>query len=139
MNSLHVTEFRGRALVPLLCCLILGCGSLSKPYPEKNLHVLSVGEPPTAVQSQAAGVLRIEAMRIAKPFDATTFVYKVGRSEFTTDYYAGFLSTPDRILGAELDSWLAHSGLYSSVITGNSSANYRWVLESNILSLYGDY
>jgi uncharacterized lipoprotein YmbA len=116
-----------------------GCSGLSKPYPEKSLHAISVGDPPASPKAATQDVLRVERMNVAKPFDGTPFVYKVGRSQFTTDYYAGFVSSPDINLGGELSSWLSRAGLYSSVISGSSVADYRWSLESNITELYGDY
>ena len=78
-------------------------------------------------------------MRIAKPFDATGFVYKVAESRFTTDYYNGFIAEPDRLLTGELVNWLAASGEFGSVVEESSAADYRLTLESNVTELYGDY
>lgn len=126
------------ALLSLMLLAAVGC-SLSKPYPDKSLHAISVHDSPAKVKLPTKAVLRIEAVHVAKPFDDSTFVYKVGQSEFRSDYYAGFITTPEALLGAELTSFLSRSGLYTSVVEGSSIADARWMLESNVTALYGDY
>jgi uncharacterized lipoprotein YmbA len=116
-----------------------GCGSLSKPYPNKSLYGISAGDPPQSSQPPKPEVLMVQRTRVAQPYADATFVYKTGPSEFKMDYYNGFAATPDRLFGGELASWLSRSGLYSSVITSGSVADYQWSLESNITELYGDY
>jgi cholesterol transport system auxiliary component len=38
-----------------------------------------------------------------------------------------------------LEAWLNESGLFSAVVEPGSSAEYRYILEGQILELYGDY
>ena len=134
--------------IPTACCAIAmvaslllcgGCGSLSKPYPEKSLYAIDLGELPAPEKSQETRVLRVDDVHVAKPFDGLAFVYQVSNSQFTTDYYNGFITSPDRIFSGALVDWLARSGLYSSVINGDSSADYQLTLETNVTQLYGDY
>jgi len=127
-------------LIPLaLLGVIAGCGSLEKPYPQKDLFAISVNETPAASTAKPMGVLKTGLVYVAPPYDGTMFVYKVGPSKFTTDYYSGFISPPDRMLGGSLNAWLDKSGLFTSVIPGQSGADFKWVLESNVTALYGDY
>jgi ABC-type uncharacterized transport system auxiliary subunit len=84
-------------------------------------------------------VLRVETIRVARPFDSTTFVYKIGSSEYTHDYYNGFIVSPERIIASQLTDWLASSRIFASVIDGGSAADYQLSLESNVTALYGDY
>ena len=81
----------------------------------------------------------VKRMRVNRQYADANFVYKTGSSQFKTDYYAGFIATPDHVFGGELAKWLSQSALYSSVITAGSAADYQWSLESNISELYGDY
>jgi uncharacterized lipoprotein YmbA len=126
-------------MMALLLTWGAGCGSLSKPYPNKSLYGISAGDPPQSTQPPRPEVLMVQRVRVAEPYANATFVYQTGPSQFKMDYYNGFIATPDQLFGGELASWLARSGLYSSVITSGSMAAYQWSLESNMTELYGDY
>lgn len=126
-------------LLLALMLSVVGCGGLSKPYPDKSLHAIHVGEPPASSAVRSPLVLRIATVRVAMPFDASTFVYKTGNSKFTTDYYSGFVAPPGRLLTGELSAWLSKSGPFTCVIDGASTADYHLTLESNVTALYGDY
>src|SRR4051812_8795799 len=138
-----------RVPLPLVVCFagILGCSSFSKPYPDKSLHTIDLSlssQPKTASLTAAnltstAAVLRVDSVRISEPFDGNSFVYRTGPSKFTNDYYNGFIAAPTRILTADLTEWLAESGMFASVVSGKSAAEYQYSLESNFTSLYGDY
>ncbi|HSZ56796.1 MAG TPA: ABC-type transport auxiliary lipoprotein family protein [Tepidisphaeraceae bacterium] len=117
----------------------VGCGSLSKPFPNKSLYGISAGDPPEAAKAARPEALMVERTRVAQPYADASFVYKTGPSQFKMDYYNGFAATPDHLFGGELANWLSRSGLYSSVVTAGSVVDYRWSLESNITELYGDY
>jgi cholesterol transport system auxiliary component len=144
----------GRLTVTGLAAALLsgGCSSFNRPYPDKALFALDLGPPPHAATwstGAAAGdtlparapapTLRVRSVRIAQPFDTTTFVYKVGASRFTTDYYNGFIAEPDRLLTGQLLRWLTASGEFSAVVPESSTADYRMTLETQISALYGDY
>lgn len=130
-----------RRLVPLLALMLSagGCGALSKPYPDKSLHALDVGQPPASSAPRIPLTLRLQTVRVAMPFDASTFTYKTGDSKFASDYYSGFVAPPARLLTGELSEWLSKSGPFTSVIDGASSADYQLTLETNVTALYGDY
>lgn len=115
-----------------------GCASLTQPYPQKNLYVISVGQPDAVDGDRSAAVLRVRPVRIAKPYDEKTFVYKTGEAAFQVDYYNGFLAAPESLLTGELMSWLAASGPFA-VVLGSTGADYDLALETNVTALYGDY
>jgi len=126
--------------------LIGGCSSFNRPYPNKALYAIALGTTPggstvpeVSPARPLAPILRVKGIRIAKPFDTTSFVYKVGESRFMTDYYNGFIAEPDRLLTGELVKWLVASGEFGSVVEEGSTADYRLTLECNVTQLYGDY
>jgi cholesterol transport system auxiliary component len=131
--------FAGVLVVILLLMLVgsAGCG-LSQPYPQRNLYVISPGEPATPAGDRTPSVLRIRPVRVAKPYDEKTFVYKTGESIFTVDYYNGFLTDPSALLSGELAGWLSESGPFANVL-GSTAADYDLTLEANVTALYGDY
>jgi uncharacterized lipoprotein YmbA len=127
----------------VVALLLAGCGSLSKPYPEKTLHAIHIGDPasdssaPTTSPSKL--VLRVDRVTIAEPFDATTFIYQVGDSTYKSDYYNGFIAPPSRLLAGEIGNFLSKSGLFASVFGDESTADYQLSLEANVTTLCGDY
>jgi cholesterol transport system auxiliary component len=116
----------------------IGCATLIQPYPQKNLYVIPVGNPTTVPAVSGGPVLRVQVVRIAKPYDEKTFVYKTGESAFRIYYYNGFVADPGRLLTGELITWLAQSGLFTAVV-GGSGVDHDLTLETNITALYGDY
>lgn len=131
-------DFAGAAAA----CLILfvgGCGELSRPYPEKSLHALTVGTPSAPSQPPVSAPLRVDAVRVAAPFDATTFYYKTGPTRFQSDYYNGFIAPPGRMLTGALVKYLTDAKIFSTVVDGSSLADSRYTLQANVTRLYGDY
>jgi uncharacterized lipoprotein YmbA len=127
------------AVIAGLFTLPIGCAGLEKPYPNKTLQTISVGKPSETVAPPGSKVLRVSVARVARPFDGLTFVYKTGDSTYATDYYNGFITSPDLIITGELNNWLSQSGLYSSVVDGDSGADSQLSLETNVNALYGDF
>lgn len=135
-----------------LALLAGGCASFERPYPDKFYYAIALEASPgpstgaigpsgaaKVPSRQIAPILRVRSLRISKPFDATSFVYKVGESRFTTDYYHGFIAEPGRLLSGELLKWLTASGEFGSVVEESSTADYRLTLESCVSEMYGDY
>jgi uncharacterized lipoprotein YmbA len=114
------------------------CGTLSKPYPEKSFFAIDAGPTPAATPASREGSLRVRRLRVAKPYDGLTFVYKTGGSEFRTDYYNGFIAAPEALLTSETIRWLSTAGPFVSVVDGASSAPNRYVLEGNVTTFCGD-
>jgi len=132
-----------KTLLIVLSCSILcvGCGSLRKPYPEKSLHAIHVGDPQSPSSASAASPLsvRVDRVVMAKPYDATTFIYQVGASAFESDYYNGFIAPPGRLLTSEINAFITKSGLFKTVLLPESTADYQLSLETNVTSMYGDF
>jgi len=140
-------------LVALAVCVAGGCG-LTKPYPEKNFYALEVPRPTSAAGNASPGakdagsttttrpapsILQVRHVHIAKPYESSTFVYKVGPSRLTTDYYNGFIVPPELLLSGALVQHFDAGDLFDAVSDGSTSAPSRYVLETNVTSFYGDY
>lgn len=116
-----------------------GCG-VSQPFPEKNLYAIDAGVAASAPASAPATMtIRLAPVRIAKPFDGQTFVYRVGPEQYKVDYYNGFVAPPDRLISAQLAGWLAGSGVVKYAVAGGSSLDCGYTLETNVTGLYCDY
>ena len=116
----------------------LGC-SLKQPHPAKSFYTISA-EPPAEVRGEDVGTsLRIADVRIARPFDALAFHYRVGKDQFEADYYANFITAPSHIFTGELMEWAEGQAPYRVVVGSQSSVGTDHTLECHVLELYGDY
>jgi cholesterol transport system auxiliary component len=138
------------ALVFLLSLLVLaGCNSA---YTANRIQYLLEpsrnAEAPAADQeaagSQAANpksenrVLEVCRFRIESAFAAKSLVYRVGPLRYETDFYNTFLVPPAVMIAEETRVWLSQSGLFSRVIGPGAVNEPTYVLEGDILELYGD-
>ena len=125
--------------VALLCGALTGCGNMSQPFPEKDFYAIDVGAPAAPVAKQHSAAVRVRRLRIAQPYDGRAFVYKVGPSKFKTDYYHGFITSPDHLLTGELVKWLTDSRVFAAVMDSAGEGEHQYVLDGSVSEFCGDY
>ncbi len=118
-----------------------GCGNvLSKPYPQKTRYAIM--SPPVAAAPttpRTGDSLCVRGLVVNEPFDGLSLVYRTGATSFETDYYNTFVAAPDRLLTGALDQYLSQAGIFAGVFRNEGSTNCRYLLEGDVLGLYGDY
>ena len=133
----------GRWSLPALCTLLtslcLGCSGLSKPYPAQQFFAVPVPPGTVSTSDQRQGVVRVEGVRIASPFDQRTLVYRLPDDRFEFDYYRQFAADPADLLTGEAVQALAASGRFATVLDPGSAANARYWLEASVQEMYGDF
>jgi len=125
-------------LVAAVAVVLAGCFAPEREWPLRRQYVLDVnraGERPAAGSS----VLKVRRFRISSPFEGTSFVYRTGGVSYESDFYNGFLSPPAAMITEEVRQWLGASGAFGTVVDAASRADAPWVLEGNIVALYGGY
>ncbi len=122
----------------LLLTLLSSCGSLNKPYPAKETYILATPAIAKSPQRHDA-VLRVERVRIAAPFDSTSFVYRISETRYEPDYYHEFVADPERLFTAELIRSLAGANAFSTVIEPGAGVDAKLRLETSIADLYADF
>ena len=133
-----------RNAVPL-ACLVLHCGALAgceamrQPFPEKDFYAIEVGPAPTPAGRQGNPAVRVRRLRIAQPYDGRAFIYRVAPQKYRTDYYHGFITSPDHLLTGELVAWLTESQLFAAVMDSAGEGEHRYVLDGSVSELCGDY
>jgi uncharacterized lipoprotein YmbA len=128
---------RSVALLTVSAGVLTGCVSLNKPYPVKE----SFGLTPTAAQPAArtqAGILRVERVRVAPPYDSRSFVHRLSDGRYEPDYYHEFVADPDRLLTAELVRMLAEARAFSTVVEPAATLETPMRLETSVTELYAD-
>ncbi len=126
-------------LLGIILALLCSCKGLQQPFPNKKLYAINAGASTAPVSSEAKAALLVRPVSVASPFDGITFTYKIGESQFETDYYNNFVTEPGRLLTGELVRRLSESGLYATVTDARSIVSTSVWLEVNITSLHGDY
>lgn len=119
--------------------LAVGCNAFNKPYPTKSLHAIRIPDPAPANGTPLPGTIRIDRVRVAQPFDGSPFVYRIDESRYATDYYAGFVAAPSPLLTTAISNWMAKAGLFKSVLSGGTAADYQLLLETNVTAMYGSF
>lgn len=128
-------------LWPLLLSLAsLGAGCIRGTRPAPDLLYLDVqpGSVPEAL-APSQEVLLLRRLDVQSPYDDRRFVYRTGSGTYESDYYVRFAAPPAEILTDRVEHWLAESGLCQAVVEPGTRVEYRYVLEGEVLELYGDY
>jgi uncharacterized lipoprotein YmbA len=136
MNSAR-SVLRDGVWLTMMTVVVTGC-SISQPFPDRATYAPDPGKPEKSA-SPSPMTIRVMPLRIAKPYDAQLFTYKIGPSQFTQDYYAGFIAPPDRLLGTQLLDWLNDSGAVQHAAPVGTTLDCSANLESNVTALYADY
>jgi cholesterol transport system auxiliary component len=133
----------GTVLLLLLLLLIVGlagvaCVRGNRPAPDLTYLEIDPGTAP-APSGGSQDVLLLRRLDVQSPFDDRRFLYKTGSGTYESDYYVRFVASPADLLTDRLEIWLDESRLFQAVVESGSTAEYRYVLEGEILELYGDY
>jgi len=125
-------------LLTMLCLAMVGCVRGTRPAPDLTYLDISPGKTPdTSVISQ--DVLLLRRLDVESPFDDRRFHYRTGPGTYESDYYVRFVASPADLLTDRLEAWLSEGSLFRAVVEPGSSVDYRYILEGEILELYGDY
>jgi cholesterol transport system auxiliary component len=116
-----------------------GCSSLKQAYPAKESFGLTTPEVAPAAGGGHEGVLRVERVRVAAPYDGRSFVYRLSDTRYETDYYNEFVAEPGRLLTGELVRSLGGAHVFTTVVDPAASADAKVRLETSVTELYGDY
>lgn len=130
-------------LLGLFSLALSGCGGILKQPPvAKGYFAIEVAAENQNSTSQSpaahrAGVLRVGTIRVSPPYDAATFVYRLGPTQFDTDYYNNFIAPPASLLTGSLVQWLdAHGPM--TVVDSASGLQSKLRLEGNVTDFYID-
>jgi len=109
-----------------------------RPAPDLTYLDIIPGKASPA-ESISGDVLLLHRIGIQSPFDDRRLNYRTGPGTFEPDYYIRFVAAPSDIVTGRLETWLAESRLFQAVVESGTSVEYRYILEGEIIELYGDY
>jgi len=122
----------------ILALLAVGYVRIRQPYPEKHTFVLEVERPDEAMAPALAPSVSVRPFTISPRYESGQLVYRRDELAYTTDYYNVFLISPERMIAEQAREWLADTGLFEHVLPASSHIVPMYILEGNVVRLYGD-
>jgi cholesterol transport system auxiliary component len=135
MNLLARLARHGALLLSLLC---FGCVSLERSYPEKRYFVIEVKDARSGNPGDGE-ILSLSNFHISPRYADRGFIYRTSETEYESDFYNQFLSSPAVMITEETRKALAASAKFKYVVGPTSPLTANYVLEGSINSLYGDF
>jgi ABC-type uncharacterized transport system auxiliary subunit len=127
-----------RTAVLLLSLFCFGCVSFERSYPEKRYFVIEV-KASTDNNPDAGQVLSMPYLQISPRYADRGFIYRTSETEYESDFYNQFLSSPAVMITEETRKALAASAKFKHVVGPTSPLTANYVLEGSINALYGDF
>lgn len=123
----------------ILLSAFYGCAGLNKDPIEKNYFDLTINLAASDQNNISQGaVLLVKDFLIDSTFDSFSFVYRIGKNEYETDYYNEFISSPAKMITEKIEESLYKSSHFISAQT-KMKQNIDFRLSGKITSLYGDF
>ncbi len=130
------THFKTQSIA-LLTMLVTACAS-HKSMPATETFSLPVTTITKTSAELHQPIIRMMPTTIAPQFANNFFVYRISASQYLTDPYRCFLISPN----AEATNYLEHQlapSINGSLVTANNLTSAKYILQTNIAELYGDY
>lgn len=135
MNNKLITSFVGLGLVTSIM-VISGCGA--KSY-QKQRYLLETRRASSAATGSNENIMEVRSFTIDPAFSSKGLTYRKGEFEYESDFYNEFLISPDAMVTEKVRNWLSASGLSQRVLDRGSYLDPTYILEGNIVALYGDF
>lgn len=120
----------------VLAVAVCGCAQRTA---NQHQYVLAAGRPETSVAAQSDAILEVRRFTVDAAFADRPLVYRIGASEYESDFYHEFLVTPAVMVTDRVRRWLVRSGVFANVLVPASRMTPSHVLEGNITALHGDF
>lgn len=132
---------RPALLLILLAVLAAACAPpFSKPQAlERRFYAVTAPRPQATAPSQAKTVLKVRPFQISPAYQSKEMVYRLGDTQFESDFYNAFFVAPAPALAQQTEEWLGRSGLFGNVVDSTSQLTDTHVLEAVVNAMYGDF
>jgi cholesterol transport system auxiliary component len=135
MNDKLIRSFLGLSLAASAMA-IMGCGA--KSY-EKQRYLLDAQRAPSTAAGDRQNIVEVRRFTIDPAFSAKGLTYRKSEFEYESDFYNEYLIAPDAMVTEKVRNWLSASGLSRRVLDPGSYVDPTYVLEGNVVGLYGDF
>ncbi|AFJ01314.1 Protein of unknown function (DUF330) [Methylophaga frappieri] len=104
---------------------------------QPRLYIVEADRGSVASDFAVERTLLIKPVRVAPYFRETDIMMRVGENQYESRPPHELLTSPQTMFTAQLERWLAKSGLFSKVIT-DASEPHDLVLETGLTKLFGE-
>ena len=116
-----------------------GCANVNKPYPERAYYQFDVsysGHPTSPIKGTILGIKRLS---VSPGSQGLEFIYRTSEFKYQSDFYNQFFRPPGALITEVVTRWFTDAGVFEDVLGQLSQAFPNYVLEGNIVKIYGDY
>lgn len=124
-------------VVIMIVGLISGCAD-NRIY-TKEQYALEVNHGAGEQGERGVGIVRVRRFQISEGFSGIGLVYRTSDVSYESDFYHEFMVSPISIITEQSRRWLDDSGVFAGVVDTSSAVKAGYVLEGNVICLYGDY
>lgn len=78
-------------------------------------------------------------VQVAAAYAGSALVYRLDAVRYAADPYHAFVADPGAMLGNQIAQWLDQTGPFSTVAQPGSAQPAAYVLDANVVELYGDF
>ncbi|MBU1341426.1 MAG: hypothetical protein KKE44_03995, partial [Proteobacteria bacterium] len=119
--------------------MLSGCSGLQKEPVIKNYFDLEIKLADSPSQKRGNNdTLIVKQFFITPEFDSYSFVYRMTKNEYITDFYNEFISYPAKLITEKITETLCSSSYFTPAPTSmKQDITYR--LSGKITRLYGDF
>lgn len=119
--------------------VLSGCAGIQTKPAGKNYFQLQTTVPAAAPDRISSGApLLVKTFSINPSFDSHSFVYRMGKNEYITDYYNEFINSPTRLITEKIAENLYSSSRFTPAATDRKQ-DITYLLSGKITRLYGDF
>lgn len=118
-------------------CFSFGGGEDEDYASQPSLYIVEADRGNVAPQFAQDRVLLVKAVRVVPYFREPDIMFRVGENQYEPQPPHELLTSPQTMFTAQMERWLAKSGLFSKVVTDESEP-HDLVLETALTKLYGD-
>ncbi|KAF0232699.1 MAG: hypothetical protein FD177_2296 [Desulfovibrionaceae bacterium] len=127
-------------LAVLALCLLGACATpLSRPAPERKLYNITAQRLESLPAATDKSVLKVRPLQVSPAYQSKEMAYRLGETEFESDYYNSFFVQPAQNLTQLTEQWIGRTGIFSNVVDSTSQVMDTHLLEGMVNALYGDY
>jgi len=127
-----------RFFVNVIVWTVMFSGCSSHETYDKRYYVLNAIREAEPAKTQTDFVLEVRRFTMDSAYSGSGLVYRIGESEYESDFYNAFLASPSAMVAERTRSWLSESRLFTRVLDPGSQIDPTHVIEGNITALYGD-
>lgn len=130
---------RGCLLIAFSTLILAAC-SIGRPIPQATTYVVDLpADPARPAVSRSPESLRMGNVRVAAAYAGNALVYRLDEVRYVADPYHAFVADPGAMLGNQIAQWLDQTGPFSTVAQPGSAQPASYVLDANVVELYGDF